>query len=202
MSTVLLQLALGSSAGSCGGAGTWMIVSAPTTGNRRSVICVTVGWRAGDGRRGATRQAPGRRGSSTRVPASTTSSIRGRSRSSARSSAATTARPTRIVMGSGRIDGRPVMVAAEDFTVKAGTISQASNSKRYRVAEIARRRPGAARDDARRRGLPRRRAGARVARPPTSSPRRSCSGRVPLITAVLGARPATARWSRRCRTSR
>ena len=42
-----------------------------------------------------------------------------------------------IVMGSGRIDGRPVMVAAEDFTVKAGTISQASNSKRYRVAEIA-----------------------------------------------------------------
>ena len=42
-----------------------------------------------------------------------------------------------IVMGSGRIDGRPVMVAAEDFTVKAGTISQAANAKRYRVAEIA-----------------------------------------------------------------
>ena len=42
-----------------------------------------------------------------------------------------------IVMGSGRIDGRPVMVAAEDFTVKAGTISAAANSKRYRVAEIA-----------------------------------------------------------------
>src|SRR5437763_2845396 len=42
-----------------------------------------------------------------------------------------------IVMGSGRIDGRPVMVAAEDFTVKAGTISQAANSKRYRVADIA-----------------------------------------------------------------
>src|SRR3954462_3794993 len=42
-----------------------------------------------------------------------------------------------VVMGSGRIDGRPVMVAAEDFTVKAGTISQAANSKRYRVAEIA-----------------------------------------------------------------
>ena len=40
-------------------------------------------------------------------------------------------------MGSGRVDGRPVMVAAEDFTVKAGTISQAANSKRYRVAEIA-----------------------------------------------------------------
>src|ERR1700754_4352073 len=42
-----------------------------------------------------------------------------------------------IVMGSGRIEGRPVMVAAEDFTVKAGTISQAANAKRYRVAEIA-----------------------------------------------------------------
>ena len=42
-----------------------------------------------------------------------------------------------IVMGSGRIDGRPVMVAAEDFTVKAGTISSAANAKRYRVAEIA-----------------------------------------------------------------
>src|SRR5689334_13193477 len=42
-----------------------------------------------------------------------------------------------IVMGSGRVDGRPVMVAAEDFTVKAGTISHAANSKRYRVAEIA-----------------------------------------------------------------
>src|SRR6185437_16298673 len=43
-----------------------------------------------------------------------------------------------VVIGSGRIDGRPVMVAAEDFTVKAGTISQAANSKRHRVAEIAR----------------------------------------------------------------
>ena len=34
-----------------------------------------------------------------------------------------------IVMGSGRIDGRPVMVAAEDFTVKAGTISQAADRR-------------------------------------------------------------------------
>ena len=29
------------------------------------------------------------------------------------------------------------MVAAEDFTVKAGTIGAASNAKRHRVAEIA-----------------------------------------------------------------
>ena len=42
-----------------------------------------------------------------------------------------------IVAGSGRIDGRPVWVAAEDFTVKAGTISGSSNAKRYRVAELA-----------------------------------------------------------------
>src|SRR5690606_13217350 len=42
-----------------------------------------------------------------------------------------------IVMGSGRIEGRPVMVAAEDFTVMAGTISQTANAKRYRAAEIA-----------------------------------------------------------------
>src|SRR5689334_9676522 len=42
-----------------------------------------------------------------------------------------------LVMGSGKIDGRPVMVAAEDFTVMAGTISSAANAKRYRVAEIA-----------------------------------------------------------------
>src|SRR5262249_26863072 len=42
-----------------------------------------------------------------------------------------------LVMGSGRVDGRGVVVAAEDFTVKAGTISQAANSKRYRLAELA-----------------------------------------------------------------
>src|SRR5437660_55732 len=42
-----------------------------------------------------------------------------------------------IVMGSGRVGGRPVMVAAEDFTVLAGTISHTSNSKRYRAAELA-----------------------------------------------------------------
>jgi hypothetical protein len=28
------------------------------------------------------------------------------------------------------------MIAAEDFTVKAGTISQKANAKRYRVAPI------------------------------------------------------------------
>lgn len=92
-----------------------------------------------------------------------------------------------VVMGSGRIDGRPVMVAAEDFTVKAGTISAAANSKRYRVAEIAiaDRVPlimmleGAGyRADGRGHG----------ARTPTDMLAQArCSGRVPLVTAVLGA---------------
>lgn len=92
-----------------------------------------------------------------------------------------------VVMGSGRIDGRPVMVAAEDFTVKAGTISPAANAKRYRVAEIAvtDRVPlimileGAGfRADGRGHG----------ARTPTDMLAQArCSGRVPLVTAVLGA---------------
>ena len=43
-----------------------------------------------------------------------------------------------IVLGSGRRSGgRPVIVAAEDFTVMAGTISHTANSKRYRAAELA-----------------------------------------------------------------
>jgi acetyl-CoA carboxylase carboxyltransferase component len=92
-----------------------------------------------------------------------------------------------VVMGSGRIDGRPVMVAAEDFTVKAGTISAAANAKRHRVAEIAAadRVPlimmleGAGyRAD----GKP------HVAPTPTDMLAQArCSGRVPMVTAVLGA---------------
>jgi acetyl-CoA carboxylase carboxyltransferase component len=92
-----------------------------------------------------------------------------------------------VVMGSGRIDGRPVMVAAEDFTVKAGTINAAANAKRYRVAEIAvaDRVPcimlleGAGyRADGR----------GQVAPTPTDMlAQAQCSGRVPVVTAVLGA---------------
>jgi acetyl-CoA carboxylase carboxyltransferase component len=91
-----------------------------------------------------------------------------------------------IVMGSGRIDGRPVMVAAEDFTVKAGTISGAANAKRHRVAEIAvlDRVPcimvleGAGfRADGRGHG----------GRTPVDMLAQArCSGRVPLVTAVCG----------------
>ncbi|HWE56234.1 MAG TPA: carboxyl transferase domain-containing protein [Acidimicrobiales bacterium] len=91
-----------------------------------------------------------------------------------------------VVVGSGTIDGRPVMVAAEDFTVLAGTISSAANSKRYRVAELAvsDRIPlvmileGAGyRADGRSHG----------GRSPTDLIAQSrCSGRIPLITAILG----------------
>lgn len=90
-----------------------------------------------------------------------------------------------IVMGSGRIDGRPVMVAAEDFTVKAGTISAASNAKRHRVAEIAladRVPLVMILEGAGYRGESR----AHGKSPTDLLAQAQCSGRVPLITAVLG----------------
>ena len=90
-----------------------------------------------------------------------------------------------IVMGYGQVDGRPVMVAAEDFTVKAGTISQAANSKRYRVAELAQidRVPLVMMLD----GAGFRADGKPGARTPTDMlSQAKCSGRVPLVTAVLG----------------
>jgi acetyl-CoA carboxylase carboxyltransferase component len=42
-----------------------------------------------------------------------------------------------LVAGSGMIDGRPVLVGAEDFTTLAGSIGGGSNAKRYRIAELA-----------------------------------------------------------------
>ena len=97
-----------------------------------------------------------------------------------------------VVMGSGRIDGRPVMVAAEDFTVKAGTISQAANAKRYRVAEIAvtDRIPLVMMLDG---------AGFRAdGRPHARAPvdilaQASCSGRVPLRARAVGPASASGR---------
>ena len=91
-----------------------------------------------------------------------------------------------VVMGSGSIDGRPVMVAAEDFTVKAGTISSFANSKRYRVAEIAAgdRVPLVMILE----GAGFRADGKSYSRSPTDLLAQArCSGRVPLVTAVLGA---------------
>ncbi len=90
-----------------------------------------------------------------------------------------------IVAGSGLIDGRPVMVGAEDFTTLAGTIGPGSNSKRFRLAELALRtkvplvmllegagyRPGE-------------RAHGRA--PTDLLMQARCSGHIPVVTGVLG----------------
>ncbi|MGV7674901.1 acyl-CoA carboxylase subunit beta [Mycobacterium kansasii] len=91
-----------------------------------------------------------------------------------------------IVTGWGRINGVPVMVGAEDFTTLAGTIAPGSNSKRYRIAELALRDKiplvmlleGA--------GF--RPTGTHYGRSPTDLLAQArCSGRVPTVAAVLGA---------------
>ena len=90
-----------------------------------------------------------------------------------------------IVMGSGRIDGRPVMVGAEDFTVLAGTISSSSNAKRYRAAELAvlDRVPLIMMLE----GAGFRADGRSHTRTPTDLIAQArCSGQVPIVTAVLG----------------
>lgn len=90
-----------------------------------------------------------------------------------------------VVIGSGSVDGRPIMVAAEDFTVLAGTISSAANAKRYRVAEMAvtDRVPLVMMLE----GAGFRADGKSHPRTPTDLLAQSrCSGRVPLVTAILG----------------
>src|SRR5688500_5078806 len=90
-----------------------------------------------------------------------------------------------IVAGSGRIDGRPVMVGAEDFTTLAGTIGTGSNAKRYRLAELALRTKvplvmlleGAG-------YRPTERAHGRA--PTDLLMQARCSGHVPDVTGVLG----------------
>ncbi|MGF2944359.1 acyl-CoA carboxylase subunit beta [Mycobacterium sp.] len=90
-----------------------------------------------------------------------------------------------IVVGSGSIDGSPVMLGAEDFTTMAGTIGPGGNSKRYRIAELALRDKvplvmlleGA--------GF--RPTGGHHGRTPTDLlAQAQCSGRVPTVAAVLG----------------
>lgn len=90
-----------------------------------------------------------------------------------------------IIVGSGLINGSPVMLGAEDFTTMAGSIGPGGNSKRYRIAELALRdkiplvmllegagfRPG----------------GGHYGRAPTDLlAQAQCSGRVPTVAAVLG----------------
>lgn len=90
-----------------------------------------------------------------------------------------------LIVGSGEINGLPVMLGAEDFTTMAGSIGPGGNSKRYRIAELALRdkvpllmllegagfRPG----------------GGHYGRTPTDLlAQAQCSGRVPTVGAVLG----------------
>jgi acetyl-CoA carboxylase carboxyltransferase component len=90
-----------------------------------------------------------------------------------------------LIVGSGTINGSPVMLGAEDFTTLAGSIGPGGNSKRYRIAELALRdkiplvmllegagfRPG----------------GGHYGRTPTDLlAQAQCSGRVPTVGAVLG----------------
>ena len=90
-----------------------------------------------------------------------------------------------LIVGSGLINGSPVMLGAEDFTTLAGSIGPGGNSKRYRIAELALRekvplvmllegagfRPG----------------GGHYGRSPTDLlAQAQCSGRVPTVAGVLG----------------
>ncbi len=43
-----------------------------------------------------------------------------------------------LVAGLGRVEGRPVLAAAEDFTVLGGSIGNGAADKRYRLAQLAR----------------------------------------------------------------
>jgi len=90
-----------------------------------------------------------------------------------------------IVAGSGLIDGKPVMVGAEDFTTLAGSIGPGGNAKRYRLAELALRDriplvmllEGA--------GF--RPSGENYGRTPTDLlAQAQCSGKVPMIAGLLG----------------
>ncbi|KUH82846.1 MULTISPECIES: carboxyl transferase domain-containing protein [unclassified Mycobacterium] len=90
-----------------------------------------------------------------------------------------------IVAGSGFVDGRPVMVGAEDFTTLAGSIGPGGNAKRYRLAELALRDrvplvmllEGA--------GF--RPSGEHYGRTPTDLlAQAQCSGKVPMVAGLFG----------------
>lgn len=91
-----------------------------------------------------------------------------------------------IVAGSGLVEGRPVMVGAEDFTTLAGTIGGGSNAKRYRLAELAlsHRMPLVMLLE----GAGYRATDRTHGRSPVDLMMQArCSGSVPVVTGVLGA---------------
>src|SRR5246127_615038 len=90
-----------------------------------------------------------------------------------------------IVVGSGLMNGSPVMLGAEDFTTMAGSIGPGGNSKRYRIAELALRDkiPLVMLLE----GAGYRPTGGHYGRSPTDLlAQAKCSGRVPTVAAVLG----------------
>src|ERR1700722_5318006 len=90
-----------------------------------------------------------------------------------------------LVVGSGSINGSPVMLGAEDFTPLAGSIGPGGNSKRYRIAELALRdkTPLVMLLE----GAGFRPTGGHYGRTPTDLlAQAQCSGRVPTVAAVLG----------------
>jgi acetyl-CoA carboxylase carboxyltransferase component len=90
-----------------------------------------------------------------------------------------------LVVGSGSINGSPVMLGAEDFTTLAGSIGPGGNSKRYRIAELALRdkTPLVMLLE----GAGFRPTGGHYGRSPTDLlAQAQCSGRVPTVAAVLG----------------
>jgi methylmalonyl-CoA decarboxylase subunit alpha len=91
-----------------------------------------------------------------------------------------------IVAGSGDVDGRPVMIGAEDFTTLGGTIGGGSNAKRYRIAELAlqQRVPLVMLLE----GAGYRATDRTHGRSPVDLMMQArCSGSVPVVTGVLGA---------------
>lgn len=91
-----------------------------------------------------------------------------------------------FVAGHGRIDGRPVLVGADDFTTLAGTIASGGNAKRHRLAELAvqERAPLVMLLE----GAGFRPGGAGHGRSPTDLLAQArCSGKVPMVVGVLGA---------------
>jgi acetyl-CoA carboxylase carboxyltransferase component len=91
-----------------------------------------------------------------------------------------------VVAGSGLVEGRPVMLAAEDFTTLAGTIGGGGNAKRYRLAELAlaQRMPLIMLLE----GAGYRASDRTHGRSPVDLMMQvRCSGSVPIVTSVLGA---------------
>ena len=89
-----------------------------------------------------------------------------------------------LVAGAGLVDGRPVMVGAEDFTTLAGSIGAGSTSKRYRIAEMAlnERIPLLMLLE----GAGHRGSGGGGRAPTDLLVQARCSGKVPVLSAVMG----------------